>query len=121
MFVIGSRAGLTTSGDLFILSWSTPKTQSAHEWALELGSGADFACNLHYSSNRTYLACGTQTKNIIYINIYIYIYQYIYVILSMHINIYIYIYVYICVRPPMGAPDPHLTMAFGQSITRLHV
>ncbi len=32
----------------FIFLRSVPKTQSAHEWDLELVSGSDFWCNLHY-------------------------------------------------------------------------
>ncbi len=35
----------------FICVRSVPKTQSAYEWALELVSGADFWCNLHYLSS----------------------------------------------------------------------
>ncbi len=39
---------------IFLSSWrSVPKTQSVHEWDLELVSGADLSCNLHYFSSRS--------------------------------------------------------------------
>ncbi len=37
---------------LFIFLWSDPKTQSTHEWDLELVSGSEFWYNLRYFSNR---------------------------------------------------------------------
>ncbi len=37
---------------IFIFVRSVPKTQSAHEWDLELVSGAEFWCNLHCCSSR---------------------------------------------------------------------
>ncbi len=37
---------------LCIFVRSVPKTQSAHEWDLELVSGSDLWCNLHYFSSR---------------------------------------------------------------------
>jgi hypothetical protein len=36
----------------FYILRSVPKTQSAHEWDLELVYGADFGRNLHYFSSR---------------------------------------------------------------------
>ncbi len=35
-----------------VFSRPTPKAQSTHERALDLASGADFECNLHYFPNR---------------------------------------------------------------------
>ncbi len=37
---------------IFIFSRSVPKTQSTHEWDLDLVSGSDFLCNLHHFSSR---------------------------------------------------------------------